>query len=245
MKLRIIEKDPSVVVITPTIGKETLALANKSVNSQNYTGDITHLVVADGPEHMAEASKHLQLGPSTVLTSTPQNVGANGMYGHRIFASYPHLVDQDYVLLLDDDNWYEEDHIASLVELVRKQRLDWAHSLRKVYEHGLFLAEDNCESNGRWPIWFTQDTPTPGHLVDTSSFCFRREFLIQCCHLWHYGWGGDRRFFAMIKEQSKYATTGLHTLNYELPDMDKAYGGDREFFAKGNEAIKKKYWRLS
>ena len=59
MKLRIIEKDPSVVVVTPTIGKETLALANKSVNSQNYTGDITHLVVADGPEHMAEASKHL------------------------------------------------------------------------------------------------------------------------------------------------------------------------------------------
>jgi hypothetical protein len=45
----------------------------------------------------------------------------------------------------------------------------------------------------------------------------------------------------MIKDQSKHDTTGQHTLHYNLPDMDRAYGGDREFFAKGNEAIKKKY----
>lgn len=38
-----------------------------------------------------------------------------------------------------------------------------------------------------------------------------------------------------------YGTTGLHTLNYKLPNMEKAYGGDYEFFKKGNEAIKQKY----
>jgi len=57
--------------------------------------------------------------------------------------------------------------------------------------------------------------------------------------LWNWGWGGDRRFYTIIKEQpAPYDTTGIHTLNYNLPDMQKAYGGDMEFFKKGNEMIK-------
>jgi hypothetical protein len=241
MKVNIIEDDPSVVVITPTVGKDSLNLAHKSVLEQTYKGDLTHLVVVDGSEFLPQATNQLSLDSRTWITSTPMNVGANGMYGHRIFASYPHLVDHDYILFLDDDNWYGATHIESLIDTIRSKQLDWAYSLRCVYDNGKFLAEDKCESIGKWPIWFTQDTPTPGHLVDTSSFCFKREFLIQCCHLWHYGWGGDRRFYGLIKDQSKHDTTGLHTLHYNLPDMDRAYGGDRQFFAKGNEAIKKKY----
>lgn len=34
---------------------------------------------------------------------------------------------------------------------------------------------------------------------------------------------------------------GLHTLNYELPDMNKAYGGDIDFFNRGNIEVKKHY----
>jgi glycosyltransferase involved in cell wall biosynthesis len=248
MKVNIIENDPSVVVITPTVGKKSLEEAINSVQSQTYKGTIEHLIVVDGSENLASASLHIPLDKNIHVTSTPYNVGANGMYGHRIYASYPHLVDQDYVIFLDDDNWFEPHHIDTLVNLIQKENLDWAYSLRCVYENGNFLDYDRCESIGKWPIWFTQDTPTPGNLVDTSSFCFKREFLIQCCHLWHYGWGGDRRFYSLIKEQSKHNTTGKHTLNYNLPDMDRAYGGDREFFKKGNEAIKKKYggypWEL-
>jgi hypothetical protein len=61
--------------------------------------------------------------------------------------------------------------------------------------------------------------------------------------LWHSGWGGDRRFFKIIKDNPSinYDTTGLHTLNYILPNMDEAYGGDYDFFDKGNEEVRKFY----
>jgi hypothetical protein len=106
---------------------------------------------------------------------------------------------------------------------VRKKNLDFAHSLRKVYINNEYLADDCCEAIGRWPIAWSQNTQ---YLVDTSSYCFKREWLIHVSQLWHWGWGGDRRFFMIVKDQSNYDTTGLHTLNYSLPDMNTAYGGD-------------------
>jgi hypothetical protein len=110
-------------------------------------------------------------------------------------------------------------------------------------EDGKYLDDDCCESIGRWPIWFSPEDNSQ-HLVDTSSYLFKTDFLIKVCNHWHSGWGGDRRFFHIITKvmgHDNYGTTGLHTLNYKLPNMEKAYGGDYEFFKKGNEAIKQKY----
>lgn len=232
--------EPSVCVITPTIGEKNIAQAIQCVKKQTYK-NIEHLVVVDGPEYLEQARKYV---PYTVqLAVNPQNTGGGGFYGHRIFAAYPHLVNQDYIAFLDADNWWEPNHIASLVEIIERLRLDWAHSLRKVYVNDDYLADDCCESIGRWPIFFSS-VNNPQHLVDTSSYMFKREFLIQVCQHWHSGWGGDRRFFHIITEQmghTNYDTTGLHTLNYRLPDMQKAYGGDMKFFERGNEIVKQKY----
>jgi glycosyltransferase involved in cell wall biosynthesis len=232
MKLRI---EKSAVVITPSIAKKSLVKAVESVENQTYQ-NLTHLVVLDGPD--------LHLNPIEIrtnnklkLTHSPYNTGTNGFYGHRILAAYPHLVDHDYILFLDDDNWFDKDHVRSLIDLCEEKNLDFAHSLRKVYVNGEFLADDCCESIGRWPIAWTKSD----HLVDTSSYCFRREWLIQYCHLWHSGWGGDRRFFHAVKDRAKYDTTGLHTLHYELPDMNKAYGGQTNIFEKYNELVKQTY----
>lgn len=232
--------EPSVCVITPTIGEKNLVQAIESVKKQTYR-NIEHLIVVDGPEFLEQARKYV---PYTVqLAVNPQNTGGGGFYGHRIFAAYPHLVNQDYIAFLDADNWWEPNHIASLVEIIERLRLDWAYSLRKVYVNDDYLADDCCESIGRWPIFFSPDD-NPQHLVDTSSYMFKREFLIQVCQHWHSGWGGDRRFFHIITKlmgHENYDTTGLHTLNYRLPDMQKAYGGDMEFFERGNEIVKQKY----
>jgi GT2 family glycosyltransferase len=240
MKL-IIEK--SVVVITPTVGNPSLLKAVNSVRNQTYK-NIKHLIVSDGPDFFDKVHSLLSDIPQDKITITtaPINTGANGMYGHRIYASYPHLVNEEYVLFLDEDNWWDENHVQSLVSLIEENHLDWAHSLRKVYVADQYLDDDCCECIGRYPIWFS--TPeTKQFLVDTSSYCFKRTSLINICQLWHWGWGGDRRFFMIIKDNPAlpYNTTGLHTLNYNLPDMNKAYGGDMEFFKKGNEVIKKLY----
>lgn len=236
-----------VTVITPTIGLDTLELAIESVRKQTYK-NITHLIVIDGPEYFQKVIAKDVL--ECVVTSTPFNVGSGGMYGHRIYASYPHLINTEYVAFLDEDNWYDETHIESLVDCIEDNSLDWAHSLRKVYltERSLpslplkevrFLANDCCEAIGRESIY---GNGSNGHLVDTSTYLFRTNFLVNVCHLWHHGWGADRRFFGLIKDTPcKYGTSGLHTLNYRLPDMQRAYGGDLSFFEKGNELVRNKY----
>ena len=231
--------EPSVCVITPTIGKKELIRAMESVAKQTYS-NLTHLIVIDGNKFWKDTQKVLDINhdrSNVLVTTSPYNTGANHMYGHRIYAGYPHLVDMDYIFFLDEDNWWDSDHISSLIQLIELEGLDFAHSLRTVYNKGEFLADDCCEAIGRWPIGWQPDQ----HLVDTSSFAFRRTFLIQVCQLWHSGWGGDRRFFMSVKDRAKYNTTGLHTLNYELPDMDKAYGGQVEIFEKYNDLVKQQY----
>lgn len=242
MKLRI---EKSVVVITPTIGSKQLKQAMESVANQTYK-NITHLIVIDGREHFETSVKATHLYDNAVITTAPFNTGGNGYYGHRIYASYPHLVNHDYIAFLDEDNWFEPNHIESLVNTLEEKNYDWVHSLRKVYiDDDKYLADDCCESIGRWPIWFTQSNPQQHqNLVDTSSYLFSREFITSVSSHWNYGWGGDRRFFMIVTRQlghNNYGTTGQHTLNYRLPDMNKAYGGDFKFFEKGNEAVKQYY----
>lgn len=248
MKYTIIEekKNPSVAVITPTTGKPCLAEAMKSVANQTFK-NLHHYIIVDGGEFFEDAFASASIDLEKTNASfhvAPNNTGKDGFYGHRIYAAYPHLLNEDFIVFLDDDNWFEPNHIESLITLINDKSLAWAHSLRNVYtDASTFLAEDCCESIGRWPIFFTQDTPKKDYLVDTSSFCFRREMLINVCHLWHHGWGGDRRFFQAIKDYDDwpYDTTGKHTLNYVLPDMNQSYGGDFQFFDNGNEEVRKFY----
>lgn len=236
-----------VCVITPTMGNKKLKQAMESVQAQTVKDDIFHLVVGDGPtifEKLFQRDMALPIshkGAGLQFTFCPVNTGANGFYGHRIYAAYPHLIDSEFVLFLDEDNWWEPNHVETLVKLAKEKDLDFTYSLRKVYIEDELLAEDKCESIGKWPIWFTQDGEGKDYLVDTSSYCFKRAWLIQYSQLWHSGWGGDRRFYKAVRHAAAHETTGLHTLNYRLPDMTKAYGGKMDFFAKGNEAVKQKY----
>jgi glycosyltransferase involved in cell wall biosynthesis len=243
MKLRI---EKPVTVITPSIGKIQLRQACQSVANQTYK-NIKHLIVIDGPEYWHQGLYDkicVDMEKSNLqITVTPENTGKGKFYGHRIYAAYPHLVESDYIAFLDEDNWWNENHIQSLVDKVEDNNLDWAYSLRDVYIGDEFLDHDCCESTGKYPIWFSLDNEKVG-LVDTSSYFFRRDFLINVSHLWHSGWGGDRRFFKILTQEFKHTnfdTTGLHTLNYRLPDMKKAYGGDLDFFKRGNDFVKQYY----
>jgi glycosyltransferase involved in cell wall biosynthesis len=228
MKL-VIER--SAVVITPTVGSPKLKDAIDSVQSQTYK-NIEHLLVVDGQEYEFNAYSR-QTAPHVKMLQLPYNTGANGFNGQRIYASVPHLINADYVFFLDEDNWYEPDHVKSLIDLIERDKLDWAYSLRKIYTpYKTYITDDNCESLGRWPIYFTHDNPQ--YLVDTSSFAFKREFIQKTCHLWHSGaWGEDRRYFYAIQERSHWETTGKHTLCYRVDNNPRSVSGN--FFIEGNK----------
>lgn len=236
MKL-VIEKP--VTVITPTVGSPKLKDAIESVAKQTY--ECKHLVVVDGLDYLQQATTYIDEGVHFVVT--PENTGKTGgdFYGHRIYAAYPHLINSDYILFLDEDNWYEPDHVASLIETIEKKNLDFSYSLRKIFSpNKKYLCDDNCESLGKWEIFMSRHSPHGKHyLIDTSSFCFKREFIQKTCHAWHHGWGGDRHFFYSVKEHAKYDTNGKHTLCYRLDGNPNSV--TKEFFIEGNKTQEQYY----
>ena len=120
----VIEKP--VTVITPTIGSSKLKAAVESVLKQTYK--CKHLIVVDGREYATPVYE--QLGqpdiPGTQVVISPENTGKTGgnFYGHRIYAAYPHLINSDYILFLDEDNWYEPDHVETLIKTIESKNLD-------------------------------------------------------------------------------------------------------------------------
>ena len=244
MKIRV---EKSATIITPTVDSAYLINCIESVQNQTYK-NLTHLLVADGPEYYdGIQSSWLNSNGHNIpvkFTFSPENTGANGFYGHRIYAAYPHLINSDYVLFLDEDNWLEPNHVETLIKTIETQNLDWSYSLRNIFtRERIFVAEDCSESLGKWPIhWSTPEKSE--YLVDTSSYCFKREFLIQVCQHWHHGWGGDRRFYHIISKimnHTNYNTSGHHTLNYRLDDnLVKKYGST-DFFTVGNEVVKQRH----
>lgn len=232
----VIEKP--VTVITPTVGSSKLIDAMESVKNQTYK--CNHLIVVDGYDYMDKVMQlAVPVGVNNIVT-TPENTGKVGdqsFYGHRIYAAYPHLINSDYILFLDEDNWYESDHVESLIKTIEAKSLDFAYSLRKIYDvNGKYLLDDNCESLGKWPIFMSRSSPHgPQYLVDTSSYCFKRQFLVATCHMWHHGWGGDRRYFNLVKEHPmvKFDTNGKHTMCYRLDGNPNSV--TKEFFEQGNK----------
>lgn len=239
MKYNIVTEPKTVTVITPTIGSTKLRDAIDSVKAQTYQ-HIKHLLVIDGPEYSENVYKQLSFKELTIdirPTISPYNTGGGGFYGHRIYAAYPHLVNSDYIFFLDEDNWYAPDHVENLVKVLEQNA--FAYSLRQIYdENKNYLCDDNCESLGKWPIYFTHGNEEH-FLIDTSSFAFRRDFLITASQFWHHGWGGDRHFFYAVKDHCKWDTSGKHTLCYRLDGNSNSVTAD--FFEKGNKSMAEIY----
>lgn len=231
------------LVITPTTGAPELVDAINSVVKQTYK-DVDHLIVVDGSDFSLRTDNTLSdggiiIGNRIRRVDLPFNTGGGGFYGHRVMAAFSHLVNHDVVLFLDQDNWFEPDHVETLIKDIKELNVDWSYSLRKIYDKDKnFVCNDNCESLGRWPVWVNDQA----YLIDSSSYCFKTSFIRQFGHIWDFGWGADRRFYTIIKDQLKhqnYTCSGKHTLNYRLGGNEGSV--QAEFFIEGNKKTEEKY----
>ena len=231
-----------VAVVTPTIGNSKLIDCISSVEKQSYQ-NLTHYVFIDGMEYFPSVEKMIE-GCSNIKTVTlEENIG-KGWYGHRVFAACSFLVNADIICYLDEDNWFEPCHVEKLVAKIQ-QGNDWAYSLRKIYDKdGNFLCEDNCESLGKWPVYFNDKA----FHIDTSSFAIKRDVAVRIGHAWYGQWGADRQFFHNLKTNfPNFACTNAHTMCYRLDGNPNSVTQD--FFDKGNEINNQKYngkfpWKL-
>lgn len=230
---------PSALIVIPTTGSPTLEDAIVSALTQTYK-KVDTWVIIDGPEFADAAIKitsKFKSNENLKVLTLPANTGANGWYGHRIYAAVSYLFNHDFVLYLDQDNWFDADHVTSMVAACVNNNWHWCHSLRKVYRADkTFVCNDNCESLGKWPIYFSNDQ----YLVDTSTYCIRKEIIVQLAPAWYSGWGGDRRFYSIIsKHVPQYGCTGKYSVSYRLDGNPNSVNAD--FFINGNAIMESKY----
>ena len=228
-----------VMVITPTTGK---SVVNDAINSvANQTIETEHLLVIDGGTAELQYN-YIAQGehcPTTIVL--PENVGADGWYGHRVYAAMPLMVNADYILFLDEDNWFEPNHVETMINKIKSKDLMWAYSLRRICdESGQYVCDDDCESLGRYPAFYDHSL----NFVDTNCYCFRREFLVTVAHSFYGKWGADRPFYkAASTSLPAFGCTGEATVNYRAPERLL------KMFAEGNKLMKNGYkpllpWRL-
>tara|TARA_R110000868_G_scaffold172778_1_gene408788 strand:+ start:240 stop:977 length:738 start_codon:yes stop_codon:yes gene_type:complete len=222
-----------VAVVTPTIGSKHLFECTKSVRNQTYK-NLTHYLFIDGKEYGSEVKYHTE-GSGVKYVELEENVG-KGWYGHRVYAACSFLVDADVICYLDEDNWFEPCHVEKMVNRLEEGN-QWVYSLRKIYsKEGEYLCEDNCESLGKWPVYFNHEL----FHIDTSSFAIRRDVAVRIGHSWYGQWGADRQFFMNLKKNfNKFDCTNAHTLCYRLDGNPNSV--NKQFFDEGNAVNEKKY----
>ena len=200
-------------------------------------------MVVDGPEFEVDACREVNraqhdIGRHIDVLTLPQNTGKNGYVCHRIYGAMPMLVNQDYIFYLDDDNWYDPDHVKNCIKACEENQLDWCFAMRNIYKDGEFLCRDECESVGLWPVWYTQD-----HChVDTNCYCIRRDVAVKLAPHWHksrYDKDGNVQMSAdtaicniLKRLHPRHAMVPQWTVNYELGSW--ALSPKPEFFIDGN-----------
>ena len=130
------QRPADVAVIVPTILRPSLERAVRSVFGQDLSGTI--LIGIDKPAGdgdllrrlKAAAPKNVRLTILDLGYSTSRRHGGlvNTWSGGALRTMLSYAANSRYAAYLDDDNWWDEKHLSSLLETV--QGTEWAYSKR-------------------------------------------------------------------------------------------------------------------
>jgi glycosyltransferase involved in cell wall biosynthesis len=230
-----------VTIITPTTGSNYLDINLNSVSKQTYD-NIEHLVVVDGPAYWDKANTTLNNYEDKTVMYLQENTGADQYNGHRIYGAMPYLVNSDYVIFLDEDNYIEPTHIESLVKVAENN--DWAFSLRKIIDKdGKYICNDDCENLGKWPTCLSEKEL----FVDVGAYFLPTKIAVQISPIWYRRARHpdeqpevDRLLMQVLLDYGfSYDTNGEYTLNYRVGNRADSVQAD--FFLWGNSKMQEKY----
>lgn len=95
--------------------------ALQSVQAQKGVAreQLRHLVFIDGPRERANAEIVSRQEKSFQISCVqlPYAVGRDGWLGHRMYGASAFLCETDYLTYLDEDNWVDEDHAKSILDV--------------------------------------------------------------------------------------------------------------------------------
>lgn len=226
----------SAAVVTTTNGRASLKKTVESV--YNQTRACRHYIVTDGIMSLNDfaAMKDEYQNSETLWCS--QKVGGKNLEARRLLAASSFLIKEDVIFFLNDDDWYEPDHVESLMQIIEDGN-DWAYSHRKIYdEKGKYVCHDLCESLGEeHEIW-----NSPGeHFVETCSVACKTEMMVRLAQVyWPAGWGPDRVFYHYAKQMfPKFKGSKKATMCFTVGGNEMSV--QKEFFLIGNEHMRQRY----
>lgn len=227
---------PLITIITPTTGSEQLKAACQSVWDQTYD-NIEHIVVVDGPQYKAN-TYHIIGGSKSTMMCLPHNTGANNYNGHRIYGAMTYIANGDFLCFLDQDNWFEPNHIETLVNTIEAGN-QWAYSLRKIVDQeGQYICNDDCESLGKWKSVIND------YFIDVNCYMIPKLAALSFSPYWYRRARHpqeqpevDRILSAFMMQNFKtFDTNGQYSVNYRV--ASRADSVQDSFFIKGNEVMK-------
>jgi hypothetical protein len=230
-------------ILTPTIGNKNLGSLLESINGQilNSNIELEHYLVIDGQQYKDQVEKVCKqyYSKNRYVICLPHNTGANGYLGHRVYASFPHLINSDYIIFIDDDNSLHNNHIISLYNLIIKDNYDWVYCLRTIIDdNDIYICNDDCESLGYLNSAFYNNNI---YFIDTNCTCVRTSICVELCSVWHRKGNNtdedpDRQYSRLLMSKyPKYECTHLYSLNYRVGTRDGSV--KKELFLEGNKVI--------
>jgi hypothetical protein len=208
------------------------------VSEQTYP--CRHYIFADG---VLDLNAFLRLeweyaNEDTYVSWWSAKAGGKDLEGRRLLAAAGMMVKDDVIFVLNDDDWYEPDHVESLMGII-EGGCDWAYSFRKIYdEKGRFLFNDECESLGEehW-CW-----NSPGeHFAETCSVAMKTPAFRNLAVIYTVpGYGPDRAFYENAKKlYPKFKGSRKHTMCFRLGGNPGSV--QKEFFDAGHKFMQNRY----
>lgn len=197
----------SVAVITSTIGRAELERAIQSVQNQTYPAK--HYIFVDGEKYHSKAREILTKYSNVVVTYLPMNTGAGGWTNSAINAIAPYLIKEDIFCYLDDDNWYEPNHIETCVKTLEETDAPYVYALRNLYTNkNEFICQDITESIGfyrnlvPYPISISLNKNkealyirNKSFHIDTNCYAVKRDIALKIAPSWYSGKNNDTNVF--------------------------------------------------
>jgi len=207
--------EPVLTVITPTTGKPSLTKLIGSIDSQEPTIGVTHLLLWDDVRDQGAGTPEAYNSESRHSIVLPPGTGRNGdAPGSQLRAIGLMAARTPWVTFADDDVWWDRHHLRTVLEAAGRQ--NWCTTLRVVWApDGSRIGVDRFESVG--------DDPTrnvPYEMVDNNCMLFRRRFGVAASRLYREtrAYNDDRLMYAFLKRNAgPRGRTGQPTINQICP----------------------------
>ena len=237
-------------ILTPTTGHSLFEKLLQSVSNQTINKDIQieHIIVIDGPNYKEKTENILKKVPVNPrqerhIIQMPYNTGKDGYFGHKIYSAITQLVNGDYVIFLDNDNWLEPNHVLNYYNAINAHHYDWMYCLRKICDsQGNYICNDDCESLGYLSNAFYHRGV---FFIDTNCTCVKKEIACQFSHIWNSVGNNNENDADRVYSRTlmtmypHYECTLSHSLNYTVDNRENSV--KKELFLMGNQQVVNKY----